>query len=56
VKKIYSKVEPTIGAGNVIKWQWHIGDIFKWSHKMIHWVSNTSMKPIVIFEITGLEL
>ena len=46
----------SIGAGNVIKGQWHIGDIFKWNHKMIHWVSNASMKPMVIFEITGLEL
>jgi len=45
-----------LGAGNVIKWQWKKGDIFKWNHKMLHWSSNASMKPMVFFEITGLKL
>ena len=32
------------------------GDVFKWGHKMLHWSSNASLKPMVFFEITGLEL
>ena len=46
----------SFGAGNVIKWQWKKGDVFKWGHKMLHWSSNASLKPMVFFEITGLEL
>ena len=46
----------SFGSGNVIKWQWKKGDVFKWGHKMLHWSSNASLKPIVFFEITGLEL
>ena len=45
-----------LGAGNVIKWQWKKGDVYKWDHKMLHWSSNSSMKPMVFFEITGLDL
>jgi hypothetical protein len=44
------------GAGNVIKWQWYIGDIFVWKHKLIHWASNASLSPLVFYELTGLEL
>jgi len=46
----------SIGAGNVLKWQWKKGDIFKWDHKLLHWSSNAGMKPVVFFEITGLEI
>ena len=46
----------SLGAGNVIKWQWKIGDVYQWGHRMLHWSSNASMKPMVFFEITGLEL
>ena len=44
------------GGGNVIKWQWKIGDVFEWGHKMLHWSSNSSLKPMAFFEITGLQL
>ncbi len=46
----------SFGAGNVIKGQWRKGDIFEWKHKMLHWSSNASMKPLLFYEITGLNL
>ena len=45
-----------LGAGNTIEHQWKSGDTFVWKHKMLHWSSNASMKPMIFFEITGLEL
>jgi len=45
-----------LGAGNTISHQWNVGDIYTWKHKMLHWSSNASMKPMVCFEITGLKL
>tara|TARA_Y100000310_G_scaffold345224_1_gene462867 strand:+ start:5933 stop:6577 length:645 start_codon:yes stop_codon:yes gene_type:complete len=45
-----------LGAGNTIAHQWRKGDTYQWKHKMLHWCSNASMKPMVFFEITGLEL
>jgi len=45
-----------LGAGNTIAHQWTKGDVYEWKHKMLHWSSNASMKPMVFFEITGLEL
>jgi len=46
----------SFGAGNIIKGQWRIGDVYSWKHKLLHWCSNASFTPIVFFEITGLEL
>lgn len=46
----------SFGAGNLIKGQWRKGDIFEWKHKMLHWSSNASMKPLLFYEITGLNL
>tara|TARA_B100000287_G_scaffold426109_1_gene473476 strand:- start:793 stop:1443 length:651 start_codon:yes stop_codon:yes gene_type:complete len=46
----------TLGAGNTIVHQWKKGDIYTWKHKMLHWSSNASMKPMAFFEITGLVL
>ena len=44
------------GAGNVIKWQWRVGDTYTWKYRMLHWASNASFEPMVFFEITGLKL
>ena len=46
----------SLGAGNVIKGQWQVGDVYSWQHKLLHWCSNASFTPIIFFEITGLEL
>ena len=46
----------SLGAGNVLQWQWRKGDTYVWDHKLIHWGSNAGFKPMVFFEITGLEL
>tara|TARA_R110002051_G_scaffold49557_1_gene96685 strand:+ start:2115 stop:2768 length:654 start_codon:yes stop_codon:yes gene_type:complete len=43
-----------LGAGNTIEHQWTAGDVYAWKHKMLHWSSNSSMKPMAFFEITGL--
>jgi len=45
-----------LGAGNTMSHQWRNGDIYIWKHKMLYWSSNAGMKPMVFFEITGLEL
>ena len=45
-----------LGAGNTISHQWPLGAVYQWKHKMPHWASNSGMKPMVFFEITGLEL
>lgn len=46
----------SLGAGNVLQWQWNKGDTYEWDHKLIHWCSNAGFAPMVFFEITGLEL
>lgn len=45
----------SFGAGNTIASQWKIGDVYTWKHKMLHWCSNSSLDPIVFFEITGIK-
>lgn len=46
----------SLGAGNMLQWQWLKGDTYVWDHKLIHWGSNAGFEPMVFFEITGLEL
>jgi hypothetical protein len=46
----------SFGAGNTIKCQWLIGDVYEWDHRLIHWCSNSGLDPLIFFEISGLEL
>lgn len=47
----------SFGAGNTLKSQWKVGETYTWKHKLLHWCSNASAtRPILFFEITGLEL
>ena len=46
----------SFGAGNTVKSQWSIGDVYQWDHRLIHWCSNSGFDPFVFFEISGLKL